>query len=70
MFDRGQIYDKVAHEAKVAAASARQGGSLLSSGATYQDLEKRIEEISEEDKSAESLAGMMTCCEVSVESLI
>ncbi|CAK9007430.1 Peptidyl-prolyl cis-trans isomerase D (PPIase D) (40 kDa peptidyl-prolyl cis-trans isomerase) (Cyclophilin-40) (CYP-40) (Cyclophilin-related protein) (Rotamase D), partial [Durusdinium trenchii] len=48
MFDRGQIYDKVAHEARVAAATAK-GGSLLSSGATYQDLEKRIEEISEED---------------------
>ncbi|CAJ1363316.1 unnamed protein product [Effrenium voratum] len=47
MFDRGQIYDKVAQEAKLAAASSK-GGSVLS-GATYQDLEKRIEDISEQD---------------------
>eukprot|EP00434_Breviolum_minutum_P030828 symbB.v1.2.027260.t1/scaffold2784.1/size70482/1 len=48
MFDRGQIYDKVMQEAKVAAATAK-GGSLISSGATYQDLEKRIEQISDQD---------------------
>lgn len=48
MFDRGQIYDKVLQEAKAAAASSK-GGSLISSGATYDDLEKRIEQISDED---------------------
>jgi len=49
LFDRGQIYDKVSQEAQLAKATVRSGGSLLSSGATYEDLEKRIEGITDQD---------------------
>ncbi|CAE7477477.1 FKBP70 [Symbiodinium natans] len=49
LFDRGQIYDKVAQEARLAKASTKTGGSLLASGATYEDLEQRISEISDQD---------------------